>query len=292
MNKIYILTPDHYETGGVEALYQLADAINSLGGNAITIFDNSQNNPIPNRYKNYNIKYEDYNMIDYNINNTLVVPEVWTDRFINKNINRCIWWLSVDNNHNKFNEFLDEGILNLYQSNYALFHLVEKGTIQYMPLYDYINIIDKFNYDVKSKKNIVCYNPAKGIDITNKIISNNKDIQFVPLIGMSEIQVVDALKSSKVYIDFGNHPGKDRIPREAALAGNCIISSRSGSAKYFNDMPILDKYKMNNIDNIGKIINDCFLKFDENNSNFNLYRSNIKNEKEEFFNQVKKIFKL
>ena len=49
---------------------------------------------------------------------------------------------------------------------------------------------------------------------------------------------------------------------------------------------------MVNIDNIGEIINDCFLKFDENNSNFDLYRSNIKNEKEEFFNQVKKIFKL
>ena len=159
-----------------------------------------------------------------------------------------------------------------------------------MPLYDYINIID--NYDVKSKKNIVCYNPTKGIDITNEIINNNKDIEFIPLIDMSEVQIINVLKSSKVYIDFGNHPGKDRIPREAALSGNCVISSISGSAKYFNDMPILNKYKMVNIDNIGEIINDCFLKFDENNSNFDLYRSNIKNEKEEFFNQVKKIFKL
>jgi len=291
MNKIYILTPDHYETGGVEALYQLADAINSIGGNAITIFDNVNNNPIPHRYKKYNIKYEHHSMIDYNMNNTLVVPEVWTERLTNKNINRCIWWLSVDNNHNKFNDFSDESILNLYQSNYALFHLVEKNTIRYMPLYDYIDNINNFNYNI-NKQDIVCYNPAKGLEITNSIINNNKDIKFVPLVNMSEKQIVETLKISKVYIDFGNHPGKDRIPREAALLGNCIITSKKGSAKYFNDVPILNKYKMDKVDNIKDIIIDCFLNFEDNSSNFELYRSNIKNEKEEFFNQVKKIFKL
>ena len=27
-----------------------------------------------------------------------------------------------------------------------------------------------------------------------------------------------------IYLDFGYHPGKDRMPREAALFNNCIIT--------------------------------------------------------------------
>ena len=56
INKIYIATPDHYEAGGVESLYQLADAINNSGGTAITLFDNPNSTPIPNKYLHYNIR--------------------------------------------------------------------------------------------------------------------------------------------------------------------------------------------------------------------------------------------
>ena len=44
------------EYGGVEAQYQLADAINNLGGNSIIIWSGESDNPIPNKYKHYNIK--------------------------------------------------------------------------------------------------------------------------------------------------------------------------------------------------------------------------------------------
>lgn len=29
------------------------------------------------------------------------------------------------------------------------------------------------------------------------------------------------MRKAKVYIDFGFHPGKDRIPREAVMCGAC-----------------------------------------------------------------------
>ena len=60
---------------------------------------------------------------------------------------------------------------------------------------------------------------------------------------MSPIEVQELFKKSKVYIDFGYHPGKDRIPREAAVNDCCIITNREGSAKNNIDIPIFDKYK-------------------------------------------------
>ena len=44
-----------------------------------------------------------------------------------------------------------------------------------------------------------------------------QDLRWVPLIGMTTEEMRSCMSKSKVYIDFGNHPGKDRIPREAAI---------------------------------------------------------------------------
>ena len=49
---------------------------------------------------------------------------------------------------------------------------------------------------------------------------------------MTPEQVVDLMSESKVYIDFGNHPGKDRIPREAVINGCCVITGVRGSARF------------------------------------------------------------
>ena len=70
-----------------------------------------------------------------------------------------------------------------------------------------------------------------------------RDINWVPLVGMSNDQVLNYLKTSKVYIDFGNHPGKDRLPREAAICGCCIITGKKGAAAFKEDIPISETYK-------------------------------------------------
>jgi len=44
--------------------------------------------------------------------------------------------------------------------------------------------------------------------------------------------------SRKLYVDFGKHPGKDRMPREAAVHGCCIITGRRGAAGNPFDIPI------------------------------------------------------
>jgi hypothetical protein len=181
----------------------------------------------------------------------------------------------------------------LFQSYYAIEHFKELNPKYYLS--DYLN--DDFlkaQTDLTKKENIVVYNPNKGFAFTKKIIKNGKDVRFIPLINMSRDEVIKTLQKAKVYIDFGNHPGKDRIPREAAILGCCVITGKRGSAAFFEDVPIPDEYKFEdkeeNIPKIVKKIKDCFENFDECCKDFEYYRQVIRSEPQKFIYDLKKIF--
>jgi predicted O-methyltransferase YrrM len=295
--KVYINCPGNAETGGIESLIQLCDTINNLGGEGIMIWGpryNGELDPwIHPKYKHYNTK-ESFEVEDIS-ENVIVYPEIWSDKIDTyKNIKKCIWWLSVDNNQDKFKDFSNPNITHFYQSNYALDYLRRNGAIKYLPLYDYISkkyILKSKNPTIKS--NIVCFNPSKGYEVTSQLISRNPDITFVPLVNMSEDEVISTLKKSKIYIDFGHHPGKDKFPREAALMDNIIISGIKGSAMFYNDLPIdSTKYKFNldEIESASKTIEECLNNYSEKIKDFKLYKNIILNQKDESINQVKQNF--
>ena len=152
----------------------------------------------------------------------------------------------------------------------------------------------KTQTDLTKKENIVVYNPKKGLAFTQKILKKAKDIKFVPLINMSRDKVIKTLQKAKVYIDFGNHPGKDRIPREAVILGCCVITGKRGSAAFFEDVPIPDEYKYEDREeNIPKIVDkikDCFENYEGRYKDFEHYRQIIKNEPQKFVEDLKKIF--
>lgn len=293
--KVLIVSP-YYETGGPEALHQLCDAINNNGGDAYIWYYGEDKSSSPDAYKNYNIKITT-ELVDEK-EYIIVLPEC-EGKMIPaiKNAKVYFWWLSVDNN-NFFqygNTFTNPNIHHLYQSNYALWYLLNNEAIYYQPLFDYINdgyIENSINSEY-NKEDIVCFNPRKGYEYTQEIIKLLPDIKFVPLTNMSRDEVIDTLKKSKIYIDFGYHPGKDRFPREAALTNNCVISGFRGSAMLYNDVPIDPlkyKFNLNELESVADRIKDCLENYDERIKDFSLYKSVIINQKEEFINQVKQIF--
>ena len=109
---------------------------------------------------------------------------------------------------------------------------------------------------------------------------------------MSRSEVVELLRSAKVYIDFGSHPGKDRIPREAASLGCCVITNLTGNASNFDDIPIKAEYKidakMANLYKIRKQILNCFENYDNLVCDFSYYRSIIMAEKSKFIFDLRK----
>jgi len=268
---IYIACPEKFATGGTELLHQLYYKLKFYTNNVRIFYHNYSNSgsPINTRFEKYQVEYV-CEILDVK-KSILIVPEVATELLNNyKFISKSIWWLSVDNYLNtigdmnsnieslikkakmiyrksyfkKIVNFKDDSILHLCQSHYAMHFLQKKKIKNLLYLSDYIGdnfLVEHVDYSSTDRKNRVLYNPIKGIEFTKKIMLFEKTIEFLPLVNMNQTQIIELCKKSKVYIDFGNHPGKDRFPREAALLGCAIITGKRGSAKFSGDVKILEK---------------------------------------------------
>ncbi len=190
---------------------------------------------------------------------------------------------------------ISSALIHLVNSYYAKNFLINSGFKNIAELFSCINNkYFKIKYQLNEKENIVLYNPKKGYEFTKKIMDFAKEIRFIPLQNMSTDDVINYLLKAKVYIDFGHHPGRERLPREAAILGCCVITSKNGSANFYEDVPIPDKYKFEDkIENIPVIIErikDCFVNYNERYKDFESYRERIKNEPKKFEKYINNIF--
>lgn len=196
--------------------------------------------------------------------------------------------INISNDH-----FVQSADLIMTNSYRGLDYLAECG---YSAVYlsEYLNdaFLNDVSFDIP-KKNIVVYNPRKGIDFTKQIIEKMHHVQFVPVQDMSRNDVIRLLSEAKLYIDFGNHPGKDRLPREAAMMGCCVITGKEGSAGNFRDVPIQDQFKFKNdeksLPSIMQAIDDCLINYSFRVRDFEYYRSTIRAEKNIFISDLKSI---
>jgi hypothetical protein len=164
------------------------------------------------------------------------------------------------------------------------------GVTNIAPLSDYINrryINASASVIPGRKENIVVYNPAKGVEQTQILMSSLQGYSFVPIQNMTADKVAELLARSKVYIDFGNHPGKDRIPREAAISGCVVITNRRGAAANPVDIPIDETYKIDDtspkfIATADTLLGSVMRDFMTHHERFAGYRAKIASEEEEF----------
>ena len=118
---------------------------------------------------------------------------------------------------------------------------------------------------------------------------------FIELKGLTTKEIIQVFQKSKVYIDFGYHPGKDKMPREAAIFENCIITNLKGSAGNKFDIPINKKFKFKQTySDLNKINSTIDSFFDNNKENLNFflgYKKKILKEEKEFKKQLLSIFR-
>lgn len=326
---IQIVCTKKLSTGGAELLHQLCFELNSIGVDSNMAYYNRKENQfieteINSNYTKYCKYPKTFKLLDIS-GNTIIFPE--TMAYLAKNVKMAkvvIWWLSIDNylinfnlehsRNNGIKATLDElkkmfrrpsfnrlsDYLHISQSVYAKEFLLSKG-INSSIVGDYLNT--EFvgeNCDLNDKKNIICYNPKKGLQVTKKIIDyykkNNSNFLFVPIIGMNVAGVKSLMQKSKIYIDFGGHPGKDRLPREARIQDCVIVTGRKGAANNPVDISIDHKYKIDERDNdflttLDSLIKEIVGDFGVHLENQNDYKSRILQEKIQFTNQVKDFVK-
>ena len=161
-------------------------------------------------------------------------------------------------------------------------------------LNDYQNSIKLKNvkYNYTKKDNLICYSHKSNVFLN--LIKSRCKVKFIELKNFSSKDILSIFKKTKIYMDFGYHPGKDRMPREAVLFNNCIISNLKGSAKNNNDIPISKEFKFNekyiNIDNIIKKIDEIFLNHKKEFIKFKKYKNSVLNEEKKFRTQILQIF--
>lgn len=300
--KIYVVSSENRISGGPELAHQLCSAINRLSSIPAFMcyvsldppYNMAVNAPTPEPYKVYNTTAcTDFNEID-KPENIVVFPEGLTYSMQHiHNARIVLWWMSVDNyiesTHEENLPFIRDNVaLHLFQSYYSMDYanrvLPEAKGIY---LSDYINEEHgKFIYPASLRENIALYNPAKGYDQIKPLIQETSWLKWVPLVNLDLPHMILMMQVAKIYVDFGKHPGKDRIPREAAANGCCVITNKMGSASFEKDVPIPDSYKFETpsaqLKEIDALLHNICDNFEAHQKAMAPYRAFIAAEKEKF----------
>ena len=289
---IYVACIPKLVTGGIELLHQLTAELNSYEGiDAKIWFMGFENAVIPDAYKQYG------NSVFIGIrpprDSVLIFPEVYVDKAnqaIYEGRKIVIYWESVDYYKQwipkeQYLKFPKDAI-HIVQSYYAMDFLKNEAGIEPIYVTDYLN--DEYmSADLsKPRKRQILYNPTKGLEFTKKIMAKMPNETFIPIQNMTVSEVKNLMEESMLYIDFGNHPGKDRMPREAAMCGCCVITDTEGSANFTGDVFIDCRYKIprkdENLDEIVAKILSVLDSYESHNNGFEFYRGLIRREKQNF----------
>jgi hypothetical protein len=317
IKRIYIISPC-YATGGTELNHQLVNELNIQGQESyICYIPFGQHHQCPDQFRIYT-EVRSAEMPDDEQSNLIIIPESLTKyTILFKDAKLAIWWQSVDNYFSadlskpyisivqKWRSLLTRkrvrlGQLKKYehfcQSYYAQ-RFLRRYNINASMLGDYINLDPtQARSHVKAgteyeRRNMILYNPKKGYNITSKLILANVDFEFVPLIGLPKDELHHLFNEAKIYIDFGNHPGKDRLPREAAINNCVVITGIHGSSKYSEDLPISTRYKIDTNskefnNSFRELISDVFSDYRYHLDNQEDFRIAIRSQNAEFRSQV------
>lgn len=334
--KIIVVASSKFSSGGTESLHQLVSKINELEGNAYLFFWDNPQKKIEKKFSYYKVFTMDH-LEDDAENIVIIPETLTFLRKKIKKARIVIWWLSLDFyiktrpfagslyrcKQNKimyvafpilFLYLLMKGSTNfsvyrfknenqiyqhLYNCEYVASYLKTKGVCE-EKLYYLCGPINKdFFKNVKTspKKDIVIYNPAKGMKYTKRVVDKlmKKNIMCIPLTNMSRDEVIDNMNCAKIYIDFGFFPGPERVPREAVICRCNLVTAWEGSATNAVDIPIPNEFKYGrnnkNIDVITNKIISMIRNYNTDIVKFDIYRDKVLKQNLLFDLTIKKLLK-
>lgn len=315
---LYVYSPVVGPTGGTELLQQFCSIARSLGIDAQMLYQKDpEGSPILQKFGYYENPYT--TSFPDRPNDSIIIPEHFADYCHRVKHAKCaIWWLSVDNYWgasyeadgysykdvyritrrllyrpvHRQNIIRFNSCVHFYQSEYARKYIVDELGLPSANVYPLSDFIDPRYRELDctiSKSNRVLYNPKKGIKYTRQLIELDPTIDWTPLEGYSSEELLELMQKSKVYIDFGAHPGKDRLPREAAACGCCLLTGARGAAGNKIDVPIRDELKIHPFDAHLALtaIHSLLDNYESEHAKLSEYRRSIAIERDVFCSEVK-----
>ena len=316
---IYIVCPPKKATGGPEALHQLGYILNSLGYNAKMLYSKHKKDPVHPFYKNYNVPY--VMKVKDSVENVMIIPESMTNLIAKYPLaQKKVWWLSLDfyevlmnsreekknwirkifvpYKHTEYRFEPNKTVTHWYQSQRTKeFLLTKKLDNDIAYLCDYVtelffeNLHEQNNFP---KQNNIKYNTKKGLDKIEKYMNLLPQYNWVPLSGMTREEMRDTLRKTKLHLDFGYFPGRDKIPREALISGVCLLTGRDGTSAFKEDLGIPERYKLHadevQTEKVIELINHVMNNYEEVFEELYSFRTFVMNEKSRMIEDVKQLF--
>lgn len=307
--KLIVLCPYGLATGGPEALHQLVSVARQGGWDASICYYPDVHPDVMPEYAHYDVAV--VSRVDDSSDTIVLAPETAAHLLLPlRRARKALWWLSVDNFFAALGSAMttpamdppllkwvcspDSNVLHLTQSHYARQFLKARDVPSLM-LSDYLS--DAFVDGAEQrrsaeKKDIVVFNPKKGTEFTSRLIETFRSrFDFVALQNLSPAGAADLLSSAKLYIDFGEHPGRDRIPREAGVSGCCVLTGGRGAAGNLVDLPIprrfaLDEASSAVFERFDAITSEVLNDFDRVSAEFDDYRTWVLAHRQEFTREV------
>lgn len=277
-DRVWIYYPRGVRTGGPEALHQLCDSLREQGQEAFLVpWPKTLSSERVPAYRTYNapeVMRPKVGELD-----AVVLPESWsasTHQWRNATVFR--WWLSVDNSYPFRAEMtwrsrkvtltrrrsptlvaavaaelaLRPATVHRYrshrhlaQSHYAADFVRTRLREVAAPVSDYVTVPLRDTPNVIKHRPVISFNAAKsGRQIERVQLQASQDIEWLPIGGMQPEEVAAALSRSHVHLDLGRQPGKDRMPREAALSGAITLIAGTGAGADPVDFPLPEEHRI------------------------------------------------
>jgi hypothetical protein len=279
-SRVVALCPARTVTGGPEALHQFVDSINRQGGNGAICYQ-PNTTEIPSAYHEYDTPVITREQITDD--DLVVIPEIWPQQ-VGEFKNAALWWLSVD--WAKPEALTCQPLYHLAQSFYAYSFLLSHNKRPTV-LADYIHpaFVDRRGH----RDPVVAVNPAKGKHLIEQFREVAPDIELLELAGYDRNGLVDVLNRTTVYVDFGHHPGRDRLPREAAVCGNVVFVHDVGAGRCHADYAVGGNYRFR-ADDLDTLARNVRHVLENRNTHFatqSQFRKNIADERQLFDDLVR-----
>lgn len=257
-------------------MHQLVDSLRRQGVEAWLwpLPECRDRDPIPD-YERYDAP-ESTSMLDQPDTAVVFADAYWRLPRLWSRAQKCLWWLSIDNSpyfrqirrvqiaradgeaftlgmantlaRRSARLLLDSvelhRITHLTQSSYAHEYIRRMLLVRPTMLGDYIPDA-RTSEASRALPHVIAFNPAKGSALTDEIRPLvDRPVEWVPLLGMDRAGVRAELGRAAVYLETGHQPGKDRLPREAAIRGAVVLMLCRGAGANRNDTPLAPEYKI------------------------------------------------
>ena len=199
----------------------------------------------------------------------IIIPEIWahfaTDlKFAEKGIRYAIfvqgfYHMNSTNNFINLKRSYDDAKLIITTSKYSVSYLNNMFPNLKKKIFKVNLSVDSNKFKIKNKSNIITYMPRKLPEHSNLLLLYLKNLlpknwKILPLVNISEKELLKSLSISKIFLSFSNFEGLGIPPIEAALSGNKVIGYVGGGGSEYWKKPIFIKVENGEIEDFAKKI--------------------------------------